>query len=157
MTKNLLFKMSHFTTVQTQFKDKECLVEALKTFFQEVENHNTAENLFGYRGDQRPQTAEVIIRRQFVGKLSNDIGFWYNRVDNCYNAYISEYDQKQLKYNDQWLNKVKVEYSQKAIEKQARKIGAGVEKVRMADGSVQYRIKTKAKQNKKFTQFQTNK
>jgi hypothetical protein len=36
-----------------------------------VEYHEVAQHLFGYGGDRRPETAEVIIRRQHIGAASN--------------------------------------------------------------------------------------
>jgi len=53
-----------------------------------------AKNLYGYQGDQRAQTAEVIVRRDTkggLGRSSNDLGFKRNAEGN-YEALISEYD-----------------------------------------------------------------
>lgn len=146
--------MSHFTTIKTQFKDKKCLIAALKKFFREVEYQQIPQNLIGYKGDVRSQTASIIIRRKFVGQASNDIGFQYDPVEKSYQAIISEYDRNYQKYNGQWLNQLKVEYSQQVIEKEAQKMGAEVEKTRMSDGSIQYQIKGKANQIKKLSQRQ---
>lgn len=144
--------MSHFTTIQTLFKDKECLIATLKKFFTEVESHQIPQNLIGYQGDVRSETASIIIRRKFVGRASNDIGFQYNPVEKTYQAIISEYDRKHHKYNEHWLNQLKVEYSQQVVEKQAQKIGAKVEKIRMSDGSIQYRIQGKSNRIKNLSQ-----
>lgn len=57
--------MSHFTTIRTKFVDVKTLVKALAMVgFVKVEVHAEAQNLYGYKGDKRPQTAEVIIRRR---------------------------------------------------------------------------------------------
>lgn len=50
------------------------------------------EHLEGYHGDQRQQTAEIIIPRRQVGGASNDVGFKKN-ADGTYTAIISDYDR----------------------------------------------------------------
>jgi hypothetical protein len=85
--------MSHFTVLRTHITDVESLVKALAELgFPQVEVHQTAQHLYGYQGDVRPQTAEVIIRRQFIGRASNDIGF-KRQEDGTFDAIISDYDR----------------------------------------------------------------
>src|SRR4028118_1606499 len=68
--------MSHFTCIKTQIKNQDALVKALADVgFKDVEVHETAQHLYGYQGDVRQQTAEVIIRREYIGRVSNDMGF----------------------------------------------------------------------------------
>lgn len=96
--------MSHFTSIKTQIKNRDALVTALNDIgFKNIELHETAQHLYGYQGDVREQTAEVIIRRQYIGSSSNDIGF-KQQADGQYEAIISEYDRHQ--YNQQWMNKL---------------------------------------------------
>jgi hypothetical protein len=62
--------MSHFVECQTEFRDRAALVAALvECGFPEsqIEVHEQAVPLYGYRGDVRPQNAHVVIRRQHVG------------------------------------------------------------------------------------------
>ena len=67
--------MSHFTRIKTRITEAKALVMALADVgFKTVEDHEAAQPLYGYQGDQRAQTAEVIIRRKFIGRASNDIG-----------------------------------------------------------------------------------
>src|SRR5262245_6955541 len=67
--------MAHVTTLRTQITDIKALCAALTDLgFNDVEVHDQAENLHGFRGDQRQQTAEVIVRRKHLGWLSNDLG-----------------------------------------------------------------------------------
>ena len=77
--------------------------------FKEVEVHEKAENLYGYRGDKRKDTAEVIVRRKHVGSSSNDIGFKLNS-DGEYEAIISDYD-KSIGYGQGWLTKLETSYA----------------------------------------------
>jgi len=91
--------MSKYTTVTTEFRDPECLVEALHELgYTDAKFHEIAQHLYGYQNDQRSQTAEVIVRRKVKGGLgsaSNDLGFKRNSEGN-YEALISEYDTEFL-------------------------------------------------------------
>jgi len=101
--------MSHFTVLKTQIKDLGALVKALADMgFKNVEVHETPQHLYGYQGDVRPQTAEVIIRRKFISPLSNDIGF-KRREDGTFDAIISDYDR--AKYSQEWLNRLTQRYA----------------------------------------------
>ena len=101
--------MSHFTVLKTQITEVGALVKALADVgFDQVEVHKTSQPLYGYQGDVRPQTAEVIIRRKFIGRLSNDIGF-KRRADSTLEAIISEYDRR--KYSQGWLNHLTQRYA----------------------------------------------
>jgi hypothetical protein len=101
--------MSHFTVLRTHITDVESLVKALAELgFPQVEVHQTAQHLYGYQGDVRPQTAEVIIRRQFIGRASNDIGF-KRQEDGTFDAIISDYDR--ARYSQQWLHRLTQRYA----------------------------------------------
>jgi hypothetical protein len=51
----------------------------------------------------RPQTAEVIIRRTFLGPASNDIGF-KRQEDGTFDAIISDYNR--VRYPQQWRHRL---------------------------------------------------
>ncbi len=52
-------------------------------------------NLVGYRGDTRQQTADIVVRRRYVGGSSNDLGF--KRLENGkYQIIVSQYDNSHL-------------------------------------------------------------
>ncbi|TYB45635.1 DUF1257 domain-containing protein [Actinomadura chibensis] len=100
--------MSHFTKVRTAITDQDRLVAVLRELgFPEVESHARPTPLYGYRGDVRPEKAEVAIRRRHVGSASNDIGF-HRTSDGTFEAIISEYDRR--KYDAEWLRKVARRY-----------------------------------------------
>ncbi|MEM9925820.1 MAG: DUF1257 domain-containing protein [Cyanobacteria bacterium P01_D01_bin.50] len=100
--------MSHFTSIKTQIKDKDALIKALADVgFKNLEVNDTAQSLYGYQGDVRPETAEVIIRRKYIGSSSNDIGFKL-QDHGQFQAIISEFDRG--RYNQQWLNQVMQRY-----------------------------------------------
>ncbi len=101
--------MSHFTTLRTQIADVKALRAALADLgFAEVDVYETAQPLYGYQGDVRPQTAEVIIRRKHLGWLSNDLGFKRNAA-GTFDAVISEYDR--TKYSPAWLDRLTQRYA----------------------------------------------
>ena len=127
--------MSHFTAIKTQIKDAEALVKALADVgFKQVEVHETAQHLYGFQGDIRSQTAEVIIRRKYVGSVSNDIGF-QRQQDGTFEAIISEYDRR--KYSQPWLNQVKQRYGYHVLMATAPLQGFAVEEEAvLADGTI---------------------
>ena len=115
--------MSAYSTNKTIFKDKDCLLKALAEMgfdSSKVEVHDTATNLVGYHGDKRADVAEIIIRRRYVGSMSNDIGFKKN-TDGTYEAIISEYDSS--RYSSAWLGKLSAAYARNGILERAKRLG----------------------------------
>jgi hypothetical protein len=113
--------MSHFTRVRTKLRDAETLVAALNAVgMTHVELHDQPQQLHGYQGDGRPESAEVIIKRKYIGRLSNDIGF-ARRADGSFEAIISDYDRG--KYNAAWLAELARSYSYVATVKYAENHG----------------------------------
>ncbi|MEK6718292.1 MAG: DUF1257 domain-containing protein, partial [candidate division NC10 bacterium] len=101
--------MSHFVECRTQIRDLSALCQALQELGwadSEIEVHAAPVPLYGYQGDERPERGEVVIRREFVGEASNDIGF-ARQPDGTYLAIISEYDQRSRgrfgPYEQDWL------------------------------------------------------
>jgi hypothetical protein len=96
--------MSHFVNITTAIKNQNALLKALARLGKDkVEVYSTPQNLYGYKGDVRPQKAHVIVRRKYVGGVSNDIGF--ERQNNGYFvAHISEYDHGN--YGKEWQGKL---------------------------------------------------
>ncbi|BAY24131.1 hypothetical protein NIES2100_39240 [Calothrix sp. NIES-2100] len=127
--------MSHFTSIKTQIKNTDALIKALADIgFKNVEYHETAQHLYGYQGDVRPESAEVIIRKKYIGSMSNDIGF--QRQDNGeFKAIISEYDRR--KYDQPWLNKLMQRYGYHTLMASAQEQGFTIEEDEiMEDGTV---------------------
>jgi hypothetical protein len=127
--------MSHFTSIKTQIKNQDALVKALADIgFENLEVHETAQHLYGYQGDVREQTAEVIIRRQYIGAGSNDIGF-KQQPDGQFEAIISEYDRH--KYSQDWLNGLTQRYGYHALMATAPAQGFSVEEEEtLEDGTI---------------------
>ena len=119
--------MSHFTRVKTKIKNKSALLAALADMgytANKVELHDTPQNLYGYRGDQREQTAEIILRRRYVGGSSNDIGFKLQE-DGTYEAIISEYDSG--RHNENWRDKLSQRYAYHNIKEELSSQGFSIE------------------------------
>ena len=127
--------MSHFTCVKTQIKNVEALVKALADVgFKNVEVHETAQHLYGYQGDVRPETAEVVIRRKYISSASNDIGF-KRQEDGQFQAIISDYDR--VKYGQQLLNRLMQRYGYHTLMVTAQEQGFTVEEDEvLSDGTV---------------------
>lgn len=127
--------MSHFTAIRTQLKDPIALQNALVDLgFSQVEVHDTAQPLYGYQGDRRSDTAEVILRRQYVGALSNDIGF-KRQPDGTFAAIVSEYDRP--RYSQVWVNQLTQRYGYHLLKQTAPTQGFTIEEEEtLADGTI---------------------
>lgn len=113
--------MSAYTERQTQVNDAEILKECLKEKgYKEIEHHPTPQNLVGYHGDKRSDTAEIIIRRKHIGSASNDIGF-KKQPDGTFKAIISSFDTG--KHNKAWMDGLLRDYAEKKIRKSASQAG----------------------------------
>ena len=87
--------------------------------------------LFGYQGDQRAETAEIVVRREHLGRASNDLGFV--RTDQGYVPVISEYDQSTL-HNGRFLVKLRTAYSERVVEQVKKRLHGTAH--RTVEGSV---------------------
>jgi hypothetical protein len=101
--------MSHFTIMNTKINDVPMLVKALADKgHKNVEIHEEAVHLYGFQGDQRPETAEIVIRRQHLGSASNDLGF-KRQPNGNFQAIVSSYDRG--RYNEKWLGELMQRYA----------------------------------------------
>ena len=133
--------MSHYVECRPGFKDQQALIEALVAVGFErsqIEVHQTAVPLFGYRGDERPQRAHIVIRREHVGPAANDVG-WERQPDGTFRAWISEYDAR-TRVSAQLQNRIKQEYAVAVLSRQARATGRTVDRRQREDGAIVLRI-----------------
>lgn len=101
------------------FTDRKLLLAALRNLgYGEVEE-GEALPLFGYQGDQRPETAQIVVRRQHLGSASNDLGF--TRTPQGYVPLVSEYDQQTLQ-GGRFLVKLRTAYSEHVVEEVKRRL-----------------------------------
>ncbi len=133
--------MSHYSCVEIELRDGAALVAALNRlgFEGKVEVHDTAQGLYGYHNDLRPERADIIIRRQHVGYASNDIGF-ERQTDGTYRAWISEYDGRQGHYDQTWLSQLKQYYATAKAKTEAKKRGYMVKETIMSDGKIRLKL-----------------
>lgn len=129
--------MSAYAETKTSFKEKSLLVKALQELGFEPLVSEEAQRLEGYRGDKREDTAEVIIPRRQVGRMSNDIGF-KRQADGTFKAIISDYDSS--RYDEKWLNRVKVGYTTAGTMLQAQKMGLRLVGKEKKNGKVQLKF-----------------
>lgn len=115
--------MSAYETQSSVLRDEESLIKALceNGFTREqIEVHETPQNLIDYHGQNRGQKATVIIRRRFVGPVANDIGF--NMTANgTYEVFISDYDR--AKHGPAWVTELTKSYDEHLLIKQGVVMG----------------------------------
>lgn len=128
--------MSHFTKIETQIRDEECLLKALADLgYSEVER-GTDLPLYGYQDDRRPETADVVIRRQHLSVGSNDVGF-KRQADGTYQAIVSEFDHERGFLWNQRKNQLLQSYARHRVLKSMAKQGLRlVGEERQADGTL---------------------
>ena len=89
---------------------------------EQIEVHEQSQVLIDYHGLPRPQRGTIIIRRKYVGTMSNDIGFDKN-AEGFYEAHVSDYDQRAHKLGPVWMTAVKKSYAEHGLIKQSTCMG----------------------------------
>ncbi|MDQ3749687.1 MAG: DUF1257 domain-containing protein [Acidobacteriota bacterium] len=127
----------YMTFTEAAFKDRSCLLDALRECgYLEVEEGENL-SLYGYQGDQRPETAQIVVRRKFIGSASNDLGF--QKTDAGYVPVISEFDQRTM-MQGKFLTNLRTNYNLKSAEKLARSLRGTLHKKRVGS-TINIRIK----------------
>ncbi|MGI8825590.1 MAG: DUF1257 domain-containing protein [Chloroflexota bacterium] len=121
----------YLTFADIIFRDRRLLLAALAELGYEEVEEGEALPLFGYRGDRRPETAAIVIRRGHVGRLSNDIGF--TRTAHGYLPLVSEFDQRTV-HDRHFLVKLRIAYSERVVEEVRRRLHGTAQ--RHMEGSV---------------------
>lgn len=134
--------MSQYCECTPGFTDLATLIEALYGMgFNEsqVENHDEPQHLYGYRGDQRPQKAHVIIRRKHVGDAANDIGFELKPTGEIV-AHISAFDLE-TNFPETKMAQLKTEYAIAKVVRTQRDRGRTVEVKRLPGNEADIHIR----------------
>ena len=127
----------YMTFTDTAFKDRECLLQALaECGYAEVEEGESL-SLYGYQGDRRPETAQIVVGRKFIGSVSNDLGF--QKTENGYVPVISEFDQRTM-MRGKFLTVLRTNYNLKSAEKLARNLRGTIQRERVGS-TIKIRIK----------------
>lgn len=103
--------MSEYIKTKIQCGYAKELIQALEDVYGigTVVIHETPVNLYDYRANQRPEKANIIVRRHNVGKASNDLGFVKNS-DGSYTMIWSAYDKSSKHVNPQKIMNRYVEH-----------------------------------------------
>ncbi len=125
------------TFTSAAFKDRDCLRDALRECGYAETEEGDALSLYGYRGDRRPETAQIVVRRKFIGAASNDLGF--QKTDAGYVPVISEYDQRYM-MQGKFLTALRTNYNLKSAEKLARNLRGTLTRERVGS-TIKIRIK----------------
>jgi hypothetical protein len=133
--------MSAYTTVQLEMTDPECIKLALEEMGYPFEEHKIAQNLYGIGNHMRDQTANIIVRRQYVGTAANDVGF-LKQSDGRYQMIISEFDRRQTTQGTNFLKRMGQIYGKHKVLKQVRRLGYSVTSTKTTeDGKLKIRVK----------------
>ncbi len=127
----------YMTFTSAAFKDRECLLQALQECGYAETEEGDSLPLYGYRGDKREETAQIVVRRKFIGSASNDLGF--RKTENGYVPVISEYDQRYM-MQGKFLTTLRTNYNLKSAEKLARNLRGTLHKERIGS-TIKIRIK----------------
>ena len=125
------------TFTDTAFKDRECLLNALSECGYETVEEGASLSLYGYQGDKRAETAQIVVRRNFIGSASNDLGF--QKTDAGYVPVISEYDRSFM-MQGKFIANLRTNYNLKSAEKLARNLRGTLHKERIGS-TIKIRIK----------------
>ncbi len=125
------------TFTGTAFKDRECLLKALAECGYGTVEEGESLSLYGYQGDCRDESAQIVVRRKFIGSASNDLGF--QKTDAGYVPVISEYDQRYI-MQGKFLTNLRTNYNLKSAEKLARNLRGTLHQERVGS-TIKIRIK----------------
>lgn len=127
----------YMTFTETAFKDRETLLKALAECGYETVEEGEALSLYGYQGDKRPETAQIVVRRKYIGSASNDLGF--QKTDAGFVPVISEYDQRFI-MQGKFLTNLRTNYNLKSAETLARNLRGSLHQERVGS-TIKIRIK----------------
>lgn len=123
--------MSHYSTIKLEIRDKQTLIQTLDAMGYKPQIFEEAQHLYGFQGDRRPQTAEVIVPRQQVGGASNDLGFKWN--GQAYEMIVSDWDRRQI-------GRFRYQYAKIIIQQQAQQMGLVVTEKPLPGGTIQFTL-----------------
>jgi hypothetical protein len=132
--------MSAYVTVQTVYKDVECLLAALREMGYQPEHvPEGGRNLVGYHGDERPERAHVIIPRSQLSSSANDVG-WERQPDGSYAAHISQYDGRNT-FPARSQRELSQRYAKSKTIKMAKSKGYSVTEEKTDNGSIKLKLR----------------
>jgi hypothetical protein len=127
----------YLSYAEITYADRRLLLAALGDLGFSVVEEGERLSLFGYQGDRRPETAELVVRRQHVGSASNDLGF--ARTPAGYAPIISEYDERTL-LGGQFLVRLRTAYSERVVDEVKRRLHGTAQRT-VEGGVVKIRVR----------------
>ncbi|MCL5266140.1 MAG: DUF1257 domain-containing protein [Chloroflexi bacterium] len=106
-----------FTDIQ--FRDLGLLKTALSDLGFGIVEEGDQLPLYGYRGDQRAERAELVIRRQHLTRASNDLGF--QKTKDGYIPIVSDYDARVL-LEGEFLARLRTAYNLRVVSRVTRQV-----------------------------------
>lgn len=109
----------YLTFTDVVFTNQALLLAALAELgYAEVEQ-GEALPLYGYQGDERAESAQLVIRRKHIGAASNDLGF--TRTAEGFTPIISEYDQRTL-HDGKFIALLRTTYNERVVSEMQRRL-----------------------------------
>ncbi len=109
----------YLTFTDIVFKSEELLTAALADLgYAEVER-GASLPLYGYRGDERSERAQLVVRRKHIGSASNDLGFVRSGVG--YTPIISEYDQRTMQ-DGEFIPRLRTAYNERVVAEMGKRL-----------------------------------
>ncbi len=133
--------MSRYKTIVTELKDRNALLAAIAAcgLLCEVAAPGERLPLYGYEGRQRPETADVVIRRRHIGGAANDLGFV--EQSGRFEVVISEYDEGGFEGTGLYvLNRVRQQYAYQQVVALAQQQGYVVQPVEAEGGVIRLQL-----------------
>ncbi len=117
----------YLTFPDVTFRDRRLLLAALTDIGYPVVEEGKDLPLYGYQGDKRPETADIVIRRQHIGRASNDVGF--ARTPEGFMPVVSAFDQRTL-LGGAFIARLRTAYSEQVVQEVQRRLhGTAVRRV----------------------------
>ena len=109
----------YLTFPDVLFKDRRLLLAALTDIGFPIVEEGKELPLYGYQGDRRSEAADIVVRRQHIGRASNDVGF--ARTPDGYVPIVSEFDRRTLLGGD-FLVRLRTAYSEQVVQEVRRRV-----------------------------------
>jgi hypothetical protein len=132
--------ISKYKVIRVQIKNHDVLIAALKACEIPYEEGEQLP-LYGYRGDCRKETADIVVRRAHIGSVANDLGFALNEAEGRYDVIISEFDEHDAPgHGLHVLNRVKQQYAVQKVTALAEERGYVIQPEEAENGVVRLRL-----------------
>lgn len=131
--------MSKYKEIKTEFRNLISLLKALEDIgypaskLEISQDKSPSISLYGYQGDVRPEQASIVIRRQHVGHVSNDVGFAWD--GKTFQAIVSEYDSGPTVFGNK-LKRLAQQYAYHEVKRHAKMNGYTTQEIQQGDGSI---------------------